>query len=164
MIRHATLDDAAAICHIYNYFIEHTIVTFEEEQLPVEEMRSRILEITEKYPYLVYEDNGSVIGYAYANQWHKRYSYRKSVESTIYLAHDATGKGIGTKLYTALLDELKKGDFHCVIGGISLPNEASVALHEKMGYIKAAHYKEVGWKFNQWIDVGYWQLMLFSNE
>jgi phosphinothricin acetyltransferase len=160
MIRPAALDDAAAIYVIYNYYIEHTVVTFEEELLPEEEMCSRIAEITKNYPWLVYEEYGKVLGYAYANQWHKRYSYRKSVESTIYLAHDATGKGIGTQLYTALLDEIKKMDFHCVIGGISLPNEASVAIHEKMGFIKAAHYKEVGWKFNSWIDVGYWQLML----
>lgn len=160
MIRSVTEHDTTAICTIYNHYIEHSIATFEEELLPDKEIRSRIVEITANYPWLVYEENGKVVGYAYANQWHKRYSYRHSVETTVYLSHDATGKGIGTQLYQALLDTLKPINFHCAIGGISLPNEASVALHEKMGYQKAAHYKEVGYKFNKWIDVGYWQLML----
>lgn len=157
MIRDATPSDADAIARIYNYYIEHTIITFEEESVSAEEMRSRIVETPSSLPWLICENNGVVAGYAYASKWKGRCAYRYSVESTVYLDTGQVGKGIGTQLYQHLLTELQAKSFHAVIGGIALPNAASVALHEKMGYTKVAYFKQVGWKFGKWIDVGYWQ-------
>jgi L-amino acid N-acyltransferase YncA len=160
MIRSATLDDAAAIAGIYNHYILNTCVTFEEEPVSADEMRTRIAGIMPTYPWLVYEQNGTVEGYAYVHQWHTRKSYRRSVETTIYLDANKLGNGRGTQLYAELLRQIREAGLHCAIGGVSLPNQGSVALHEKFGFTKVAHYKEVGWKFDTWIDVAYWQLML----
>jgi len=159
VIRKATIEDAQAIADIYNYYINHTIITFEEVEVSEAEIAERIQTCQLKYPWLVYEENEKVIGYAYAGEWKSRCSYKYSVESSVYLDVDAQGKGIGTALYNALLEELKELNIHAVIGGISLPNKASVRLHEKFGFEKVAHFKEVGFKFNQWVDVGYWELI-----
>lgn len=160
MIRDATPNDAEAIARIYNYFIEHTIVTFEETPVSAEEMSQRIRTATEGLPWYVFEEGGTIMGYAYAGKWHGRCAYRFSAESTVYLDHQEKGRGIGSALYKKLLTELKARSFHTVIGGIAIPNPASIALHEKFGFVKAAHYKEVGFKFGNWVDVGYWQLKL----
>ena len=106
------------------------------------------------------EDEGQVVGYAYASRWKSRCAYRYSVETTVYLSSAATGKGFGSLLYEHLIAELRQRSIHSLIGGIALPNNASVSLHEKLGFEKVAHFKEVGWKFNQWIDVGYWELII----
>jgi L-amino acid N-acyltransferase YncA len=108
-------------------------------------------------PWIVAESEGRIVGYAYATQWRERRAYRFSVESTVYLASDAIGAGIGSALYASLLDRLQQLDVRCVIGGIALPNSASVALHEKLGFVKVAQFEKVGWKQDRWIDVGYWQ-------
>jgi phosphinothricin acetyltransferase len=108
----------------------------------------------------VWEEDGAIAGYAYATEWKERSAYRFSVESTVYVAPGLAGRGIGTRLYEALLAELQRRKVHCVIGGISLPNDASVALHERLGFVKIGHFKEVGWKFDRWVDVGYWELVL----
>lgn len=160
MIRSVTTADAGEICTIYNYYVLHTHINFEEEAVPVQEMEQRIINITGKHPWLVYEENGKVIGYAYASEWKSRCSYRFSVESTVYLAHGTNGKGIGSQLYDALLQKISNTDTHVVIGGIAQPNEASIALHEKFGFEKVAHFKEVGYKFDKWIDVAYWEKIL----
>jgi len=160
MVRIVTAEDAGAICDIYNPYIKNTIITFEEEPVSTEEMENRILKVTSSLPWLVYEMNGNVIGYAYADQWKSRSAYRYAVESTIYVNPRFTGQGIGRQLYESLIPELRRRSLHGVIGVIALPNPASIAFHEKMGFEKAAHFKEVGWKFNKWIDVGYWELIL----
>lgn len=160
MLRNAVIDDALEICKIYNYYIENTIISFEEVPVSVEEMKNRIREVTEKYPWLVCEKNGSIAGYAYASKWKDRTAYRYSAESSIYLAQDAVGQGIGNKLYKALISRISGMSIHSVIGGIALPNPASVALHEKLGFKKVACFKEIGRKFSQWIDVGYWELII----
>lgn len=161
MIRTATLFDAESIARIYNYYIDNSIITFETEHISAKEMASRIEQtLAEKLPYLVLEEQNHIIGYAYASKWKGRCAYRFSVESTVYLDHKATGRSFGTFLYTELFKQLKELEFHAVIGGISLPNPASIALHEKMGMTKVAHFKEVGFKFDNWIDVGYWQKLL----
>ena len=123
-------------------------------------MRNRIIEITSFLPWFVYEEEGQIIGYAYANKWKGRCAYRFSVESTIYLKNGQQGKGIGSKLYTALLEVLRERKIHAVIGVIALPNANSQRLHEKFGFKKVAHFTEVGYKFNKWINVGYWELLL----
>ena len=106
------------------------------------------------------EENDQILGYAYAGKWHERCAYRYTAESTVYLDSKSGGKGYGTLLYQSLLADLKDLQYHVVIGGVALPNPASVALHEKFGFKKVAHYEEVGFKFDQWIDVAYWQLSL----
>ena len=160
MIRSATCADAPTIAEIYNYYVLNSVITFEEERISIAAMQERIAATQHSYPWLVYEDNGSIVGYAYASQWKSRCSYRNSVESTVYLHKDCTGNKIGSRLYGELVDQLEIAGFHTVIGGIALPNEGSVALHEKLGFKKIAHFKEVGWKFQRWVDVGYWQLIL----
>ncbi len=164
-IRPATLDDVAAITDIYNYYIRNTIVSFEEEPISTDDMAGRMKEVLDSgFPWFVAEKGGNVIGYSYGSKWKGRCAYRYTAELTVYLHQDATGLGLGTRLYKTLFDALKKLDMHVVIGGISLPNPASVALHEKMGMTKASHYNEVGFKFGEWIDVGYWQMILGDNE
>lgn len=160
IIRRVEIKDAEDITAIYSYYIENTIITFEEELITVKEMASRIETISSKYPFLVYEENGKVVGYAYATQWKARSAYRNSAENTIYLHPDAKGKGIGSILFSKFLDEIKKTDLHVLVGGIALPNEASVALHEKFGFKKIAQFEEIGFKFGKWIDVGYWELII----
>ena len=158
MIRQAYVDDAAAIAAIYNHYISHTVVTFEEDTLSMPDMRDRIVQtLAQGLPWLVAEREGEVTGYAYASKWLGRCAYRYSLEVTVYIAPTATGSGLGTKLYEALFDELRGGSFHVAIAGIALPNDPSIALHEKLGMEKVAHFSEVGFKFNRWIDVGYWQ-------
>ena len=160
MLRTVRSDDASSIAEIYNHYIVNSPATFEEAPLAVVEMRQRIELTTEVFPWFVCEEDGKVAGYAYARQWRERAAYRNSVEASIYLDPSLTGKGIGSALFGALLTELRTRGFRTVIGGVSLPNEASVALLEKFGLRPVAHFKEVGNKFGQWIDVGYWQLML----
>lgn len=160
MIRNITLNDTEDICNIYNEYVKNTIITFEEQPVEAEEMKTRISNLIQNYPWLVYEENKKVIGYAYANRWKSRSAYRHSVESTIYLDSHYVGKGIGSKLNKELINILKDKSIHSIIYGVSLPNDASIALCEKFGFRKVAHFKEVGYKFGRWIDVGYWELIL----
>ena len=161
MLRSATAADAAAIAAIYNHYILHTVVTFEEETVTAEEMAQRIATtVGDGNPWFVWDEAGRILGYAYASKWKSRCSYRFSVEATVYLDKDATRRGLGTKLYSAVIDAYRNTKIHAIIGGVSLPNAGSVALHEKLGFKKVAHFTEVGWKFDQWIDVGYWELIL----
>jgi phosphinothricin acetyltransferase len=163
MVRSVSLADAAAVCRIYNHYVAGSTITFEEQGVSEDEMKVRIGETVSTLPWLVWEKHGEVIGYAYAAKWKTRSAYRFSVESTIYLRHDEIGRGIGRRLYEQLLAELKARGVHAVIGGIALPNAASEKLHERLGFKKVAHFKQVGWKFQKWIDVGYWQLIFAAD-
>ncbi|MBK5209456.1 MAG: N-acetyltransferase [Flavobacteriaceae bacterium] len=160
MIRTVKFEDAQEIAEIYNYYILNSCVTFEEIPISIEEMSERIQAAHSKFPWLVYEKDKEIIGYAYASVWKPRSAYKYTIESTIYLKKEATKNGIGSLLYKELISRLTNLGFHAVIGGISLPNEASIALHEKFGFKKVAQFKEVGYKFNKWIDVGYWELLI----
>ena len=160
VIRRVVPGDAAAIAAIYNHHVVNTIVTFEETPVDDAEMRRRIADIDASHGWFVAQDGARVAAYAYASAWRARSAYRRSVETTVYVASDAMGRGLGTKLYDALLRELAQRGFHCAMGGIALPNAGSVALHERMGFAKVAHFREVGWKFQRRIDVGYWELVL----
>ncbi len=165
VIRPAALSDSETIARIYNYYIRETVVTFEEAEVSSEEMAGRLRAATSaSLPWMVAEDQGSVIGYACASPWHGRCAYRFSVESTVYLDHRSTGRGVGTNLYRELLSILRLKSMHVAIGGIALPNPASVALHERLGFSKVAHFREVGFKFGRWIDVGYWQAFLPGDQ
>ena len=160
MIRPVRETDAPAVSGIYQHYIEDTAITFEETPVESAEMAARIRAISAAYPYLVWEGPEGVEGYAYANKWKERASYRFSVELSIYLRKGSEGKGIGTALMEKLLGELQKTSIHAVVSWITLPNDRSVALHEKFGFEKIAHFKEIGWKFGQWQDVGCWALVL----
>lgn len=160
-IRSATTHDVATITTIYNYYIRNTVITFEEIEVTAEQMTERVNAVqSSSLPWLVAEFAGQVVGYAYAGRFHHRSAYRFTVEATIYLAHSISAKGIGTKLYAELLSILKQQNVHSIIGAIALPNPSSVALHEKFGFKKIGHFPAVGFKFNDWQDVGYWQVML----
>ena len=162
MVRHVRLEDAEAICGIYNPYITDTVITFEENPLDIPEMAERIRSIiTADYPYLVWEEKEELLGYAYVGRWKERASYRFSAEDSIYLRKDCQGKGLGSALMAALLEEIRaRGTLHLLTAGITMPNDPSVALHEKFGFKKCAHFNEVGFKFNAWQDVAYWQLIL----
>lgn len=164
MIRLATSSDAAAICDIYNYYIASTTISFEENPVDAADMAQRIETANTKHCWYVYEEDGHIVGYAYATPWRVRSAYRNSVETSVYIHHESGGKGIGTTLYTHLLAELRQRGIRAVIGGIALPNRASVALHERMGFTQVAHFVDVGMKFGKWIDVGYWQLVFKDNQ
>lgn len=160
-IRPVTPEDAAAICAIYNHYVATTTISFEEDPVPAHDMAQRIADVAEAgLPWLVAEQGGELVGYAYATRWRARPAYRSSVESSVYVDAAAAGRGTGTRLYRALLDELRTRAVHMVIGGIAQPNERSVALHERLGFRKVAHFSEVGRKFGRWVDVAYWELRL----
>ena len=159
-IRACVAADAPAIAEIYNYFVRETVITFEETPVAANEMARRIADVSTRYPWLVAERDGAVVGWAYAAEWKTRSAYRFSVETAIYVSLAHHGRGIGSALYVPLIAELEALNIHSAVGGIALPNPASVALHEKLGFTKIAHFGEVGRKFDRWVDVGYWQLML----
>jgi phosphinothricin acetyltransferase len=159
-IRDVTTDDAAQICDIYNHYVRNTVITFEQQPISVPEMQERIASYASAYAWLVAERDGQLLGYAYATRWRTRAAYDHTVESTVYVADAARGSGVGRPLYMALLDALRKKSIHAVVGCIALPNPGSVALHEKCGFEKVAHFAQVGRKFDQWIDVGFWQVLL----
>jgi len=161
MIRPATESDSEQIADIYNHYIKNTIVTFEEEKVDAADISDRIAStVADGLPWLVAEKEGQILGYAYASKWKGRCAYKSSVESTVYLDNALLSKGLGTVLYDALLKILREKQYHIVIGGIALPNDKSIALHEKFGFQKVGHFKEVGYKFDRWVDVGYWQVNL----
>jgi phosphinothricin acetyltransferase len=160
VIRHATATDAAAICAIYNPYVETTAISFEESPVDAATMAARIADIEREHVWLVAQVEDEVAGYAYAGPWRTRPAYRHAVETTVYVAPGRTRSGIGRGLYEALLAELAKRSFHCAIGGIALPNPASIALHEALGFVKVAQFREVGRKLGRWVDVGYWERML----
>ena len=158
VIRSATETDSDLIARIYNHYILNTVVTFEEQPVSSKEISYRIDgALAASLPYLVLVQDDLVIGYACATPWHSRSAYRYSVETSIYLDSSCIGRRVGSVLYEVLLENLEARGLHAAIGGIALPNPGSVALHEKLGFKKVAHYKEIGFKFDRWIDVGYWQ-------
>jgi phosphinothricin acetyltransferase len=160
MIRSANPADAEAIAGIYNHYILHTAISFEQEPVSGPDMWGRIADVQQKFPWLVYEEDGAIAGYAYATPWKNRGAYQQSAETTIYVDKAKLGKGIGARLYEPLLQALRDRDLHVVMAGIALPNDGSVAIHERFGFVKVGHYREIGKKFGRWVDVGYWQLML----
>jgi L-amino acid N-acyltransferase YncA len=160
-IRSAQAADAEVIAGIYNYYVHNTVITFEEQPVSAPVMAARMAEAqATPLPWLVADLAGAVVGYAYASRWKTRSAYRFSVETTIYLEHGREGQGIGTRLYSALLTDLRARDLRVAIGGAALPNEASVALHERLGFERVATFRQVGFKQDRWVDVAYWQLVL----
>jgi L-amino acid N-acyltransferase YncA len=160
MIRVVRREDSKRICEIYNHYVQNTCITFEEVPVSPEEMDTRIASIVPSYPFLVYEMNGDILGYAYANKWKERSAYRFSAEVTAYVDKDHLGEGIGHHLLEELLERVKNSDIHVLMAVIAIPNDKSIQLHEGFGFKKAAYFTEVGYKQNTWIDVGYWELIV----
>ena len=159
-IRFATPSDAATLLAIYAPYVENTAITFEYEVPTIEDFTNRIAKTLEKYPYLVAEEDGVVVGYAYASTYYARAAYDWAVELSVYVSQDARGKGVGSKLYDKLEDLLDQMGYMHFLACISLPNEASLALHRKRGYQQVAHFPKIGYKFEHWHDIVWLQKSL----
>ena len=157
-IRPATESDAAGVAAIYDWYVANTTITFEVDPVPAAEMAQRMRAVLAAHDWLVLERGGELLGYAYAGRYHARAAYELATESTIYLRNGVGGQGLGTALYGELVRRTFARGYRHMIGGIALPNDASVRLHEKLGFVKAGHFARIGRKFERWIDVGHWQL------
>ena len=160
MIRLATIDDVPAIHAIYSPVVSETVISFEVEPPSLEQMRQRITKVLAAYPWLVYEEEGDVRGYAYASQHRERAAYQWSADVSVYVHEQWRGKRVGRALYTSLFGVLRTLGYVNVFAGVTLPNAASVALHEAMGMEPLGVYHHVGYKMGQWHDVGWWQGLL----
>jgi phosphinothricin acetyltransferase len=159
-IRLATSVDAAAVLEIYGPFCEDSPVTFETKRPAITEMEARIVDITERFPWLICENGADVLGYAYAGSHRERAAYRWAVDVAVYVAGRCRGRGIGTALYTALFELLKIQGFYKPYAGITLPNPARIQLHRRLGFELVGVYKQVGFKGGAWHDVSWWDLTL----
>jgi L-amino acid N-acyltransferase YncA len=160
-IRDADPDrDAAACAAIYAPHVEDSPVSFEERAPEAAEMAARIDRYGARYAWLVAEREGEVVGYAYATPFNERPAYRWSTSVSVYVADAARGEGVGRALYSALFDRLRERGFRMACAGITLPNEASEALHESLGFELVGVNHEIGWKQGAWRDVGWYQLEL----
>ncbi len=165
-IRAARADDAAAIAGIYGYYVEHDTATFDETPPPATYFADKIA--TTNYPYLIAEEDGILLGYCYAVQYRDRPAYRHTVETSIYLAPEAQGKGIGRTLMNRLLELLKQDPtpIKQLIAGIATADHnpdigrASIALHESLGFRRVGLFANTGHKFNQWLNVAFYQRKL----
>ena len=160
MLRHATPADAARCAEIYLPHVRDGVASLEEDPPGTEEMAGRIAGITRTHPWLVAERDGAVAGYAYGSPHHNRAAYRWSTDVTVYVAEEHQRKGVGRDLYEALFDLLRRQGFTMACAGVTLPNEASVGLHESLGFEPVGVYRRVAWKFGRWWDVGWWQRQL----
>lgn len=160
MIRPVNINDAQELLEMYNYYVINTTVNFDIEPLSLKTFTDKLNIITADYPFIVLEENNEILGYAYGSRFRPRAAYNYVAESTVYVKHTAHGKQIGSKLYAELIKLLKETDLHTVLGVLTIPNEASIKLHEKFGFEQVANLKEVGLKFGEWQNVGIWQLKL----
>ena len=159
-IRQATPDDAKQCLNIYQYYAENTAFSFEESAPTVQQMAQRINAITQVYPWLVYDDNQIINGYAYASQFRPRPAYCWTAEVTIYLSDASKGSGIAGLLYQQLFAGLIEQGFYNAIAVITEPNPESEIFHQKMGFEKIGTFKSIGYKSGQWNDIGWWQKQL----
>ena len=159
-IRLATGSDAAAIADLYRPIVESTFISFETEPPDEDEMRRRIADTLRWYPWLVYEVGGTVTAYAYAARHRTRAAYQWSVDTSVYVHPDARRSGVGRGLYGTLFGILAEQGYVTANAGIALPNPASVALHEAVGFVPIGIYRNIGYKLGEWHDVGWWQRAL----
>lgn len=158
MIRNVKVEDAKDIANINNYYILNTCITFDIDKLQSKDMEEKIKKKKNKEPWIVYEEDNKILGYAYVGEWRSKAAFNFTKEVTIYLDINKKGKGIGTKLMEELLKRCKEYGIHTLISVITMPNDVSVTLHERFGFKQVAYYKEVGFKQEKWLDVGSWQL------
>lgn len=159
-LRSATIADAPSIHQIYAPIVEHTTISFEEILPSADEIATRIENSLPTYPYLVAERQQKVVGFAYAGQHRTRSAYRFSVDVSVYTADTARRSGVGKALYYELFAALAERGFHAAFAGIALPNPASLALHQALGFEPVGIYRQVGFKFGQWHNVSWWQRLL----
>jgi L-amino acid N-acyltransferase YncA len=160
-IRPASEHDLAAVAAMYAHYVEHTVITFDLEAPSLEAWRERHRAAAAAgRPWLVADSGGALAGYATASAFRPKAAYGGTVETTIYLAAGAEGSGLGRRLYGALLDAATAAGFHLAVAGATLPNPASVALHERLGFEPVGTFREVGFKFGSWRDVAWWQRIL----
>ncbi len=161
VIRHADpTTDAAACAAIYRPYVASSVISLENVAPTDDEFAQRMARISERYPYLVAEDDGQVIAFAYGSLHRERAAYRWACESSVYVDETQRRRGVGRALYTALFDLLRRQGLQIVCAGITLPNEASVAIHESFGFQLVGIYRRIGWKAGRWHDVGWWELDL----
>lgn len=165
MIRPVVPADAASIARIYNHYVAHTTATFEEGPVSVGQIQERIEQVAQaRLPWLVAEDASvEIAGYAYATRWKDRTAYRYAAEVSVYLAPSCVGRGLGSALYGRLFPLTAERGLRTLLAGITLPNPVSVALHEKFSMTQCARLPKVGYKFDQWLDVGYWVIDLHEH-
>lgn len=156
-IRVATAADAEAIAAIYAPYVQGSVISFEETPPSGLEMAGRIEATLPSHPFLVFHAADGIVGYAYAGAHSPRPAYRWSCNVSVYVAQGAHRRGVGRALYAALFELLERQGFHSLFAGITLPNDKSVGLHEAMGFMHLGTYREVGFKFGAWHDVGYWR-------
>ncbi len=155
-VRAATKKDAAACARIYAHYVLNTAHTFEETPPPPEEFAERINRANSERPFLCAESEGEVYGYSYADIWRTRCGYRYTAETSVYVDAQKPRRGAGKSLMQELLARLAKTQTRKAVAIISLPNPASVALHEKLGFASCGAFPGIGWKFNAEHDVGFW--------
>jgi L-amino acid N-acyltransferase YncA len=163
-IRDAKLSDAKDFVRIYSPYVLNAPISFELSVPTEDDFRGRIESVTKNFPWILCETGNFISGYAYANTFRTRPAYNWSVECTVYVSQDFHRQGIARALYTELFARLKKKGLVNIIAGVTLPNEASVRLHESMGFRQVGIFKDLGFKMNQWWDVGFWQLQLQRPE
>ena len=166
IIRPATVSDAASILEIYTPYILNTAFTFETDVPALQDFEHRINTYQENWPWLVYEDEGGIAGYAYGTKHRERAAYQWCVESSVYLNEKYQQKGIAKKLYDTLFEILKYPGCRNVYAGITLPNDKSISFHKKFGFTCLADYENIGYKLERWNTVSWWQLQLnaYSNN
>ena len=161
LIRDASAErDAAACAAIYTPYVRDTPISLEEEPPTASEIAGRIETTTKTHPWLVAEDESGLTGYAYATRHRERACYRWAADVTVYVAPQSQRRGVGRALYEALFEALAHQGFRTACAGITLPNAASVGLHQALGFEPVGVYRKIGWKFGSWHDVGWWQLEL----
>jgi phosphinothricin acetyltransferase len=161
LIRHAEpAGDGAACAAIYAPSVTSGAASFEEEAPDAAEMTKRIARTSQRYPWLVAEDGGHILGYAYATEHRARSAYRWAADTTVYVSDRHHRRGAGRALYGVLLPLLRRQGLYAAVAGITLPNQASVGLHEHMGFALVGHYRDIGFKHGDWRTVGWWQARL----
>jgi phosphinothricin acetyltransferase len=152
--------DAGACAAIYAPYVRDTPISLEERVPDAQELAERIEHTTKTHPWLVAQDGDTLIGYAYATRHRERACYRWATDVAVYVAPQRQRRGVGRALYRTLFERLAQQGFRIACAGITLPNEASVGLHESLGFEAVGTYRRIGWKFGAWHDVGWWQLQL----
>ncbi|HWW67208.1 MAG TPA: arsinothricin resistance N-acetyltransferase ArsN1 family B [Solirubrobacterales bacterium] len=152
--------DAVACAAIYAPYVETSAISFEERPPDAAEVEARIERYSRTHPWLVAEEGGGVVGYAYACRHRERAAYRWSADVSVYIAAAEHRRGHGRRLYEELFERLRRQRFQVAIAGITLPNQASVGLHERLGFAPVGVYRRIGWKLDAWHDVGWYQLEL----
>lgn len=160
MIRYVTQRDVKRITEIYNDYIINTTISFEVKPLTEDEMRNRIESVLAHDPFLVWEEDGEIAGYCYAHPWKERAAYHNTLETTVYLAPQYFRRGIGSQLMRELINQCRVDNIKVLIACITANNEASIKMHEALGFKQVSYFSQVGEKFGQWLDVIDMQLTL----